>query len=107
MQSYTLTYLDLAKEEYFDALMYYKEKSVMAAVGFESAMETLEELLMMWPHIGRKVEGYDDVSCIPVPKYPYILCFRVSDHDLEIVALCLFNTYRDPERLKALLEARL
>ncbi|MDR1797564.1 MAG: hypothetical protein LBR44_09035 [Clostridiales Family XIII bacterium] len=58
MQSYTLTYLDLAKEEYFDALMYYKEK-------------------------------------------------RVSDHDLEIVALCLFNTYRDPERLKALLEARL
>jgi plasmid stabilization system protein ParE len=106
MRKYTLTYLDAAKEEYFNALLYYKERSINAAVGFEAAMETLEEMLMMWPHIGRQIEGYDDVYCLVVPKYPYILCFRVSDHDLEIVAICLFNTYRDPKRLRGLLDGR-
>jgi hypothetical protein len=45
MPNYTLTYLDVAKEEYYDALLYYKEKSVNAAIRFETAMETLEEML--------------------------------------------------------------
>jgi plasmid stabilization system protein ParE len=106
MHKYALTYLDAAKEEYFDALLYYKERSINAAVGFEAAMETLEEMLTMWPHIGNQIEGYDDVYSLVVPKFPYILCFRVSDNDLEIVALCLFNTYRNPKRLHKLLDSR-
>ncbi|MDR0518568.1 MAG: type II toxin-antitoxin system RelE/ParE family toxin [Clostridiales Family XIII bacterium] len=107
MPKYTLSYLDAAKEEYFDALLYYKEKSINAAVSFESAMETLEEMLAMWPHIGKQIEGYDDVFSLVVPKYPYLLCFRVSDYDLEIVAICLFNTYRDPKRLHKLIDSRI
>jgi plasmid stabilization system protein ParE len=106
MPKYTLTYLDVAREEYYDALLYYKERSINAAVSFETAMETLEEMLSLWPHIGRKIDGYDDVYSLVIPKFPYILCFRVSDYDLEIVAICLFNTYRNPKRLEKILNDR-
>jgi hypothetical protein len=42
LPKYRISYLDAAKEEHFDALLYYKERSINAAVAFESAIETLE-----------------------------------------------------------------
>ena len=106
MPEYTLSYLDAAKEEYYNALIYYKERSVNAAVAFESAIETIEGLIKLWPHIGRNLDAYPDVEYLPVPNYPYILCYRVSDYDLEIVAICLFNTYRDPKKFSAMMKRR-
>jgi plasmid stabilization system protein ParE len=102
-----MTYLDVARDEYFEALLYYKQHSLNAAVGFEVALETVENLLCEFPGVGHNLENFPEVKFFSLKNYPYTIYYR-TDHDaLEVVAISLFNNNRNPKRLEQLLKMRL
>jgi plasmid stabilization system protein ParE len=107
MNNYVVIYLDDARTEYYDALIYYKERSINAAVGFETALATVEGLLSDFPEIGRVLEEFPTIRKIQIVNYPYTIYYRLDHDALEIVAISLFNTYRDPQRLTKILRSRL
>jgi plasmid stabilization system protein ParE len=106
MSDYIVVYLDDAREEYYDALIYYKERSLNAAVGFETALETVESMLAGFPEAGRALENFPTIRKFPLVNYPYTIYYRLDNDSLEIVAISLFNTHRDPQKLENLLNNR-
>lgn len=39
---------------------------------------------------------YDEVRCLPLKKYPYMIHYSVDEVNRQIVIRAVFNTYRDP-----------
>lgn len=40
---------------------------------------------------------YDDVRCLPLKKYPYMIHFTVDEENKQVIVRAAFNTSRDPE----------
>jgi toxin ParE1/3/4 len=43
---------------------------------------------------------YDEVRCLPLKKYPYMIHFTVDPSTKVVVIRAVFNTYLDPETWK-------
>lgn len=43
---------------------------------------------------------YDDVHCLPVKKFPYMIHFIVEENAKVVVVLGVINTYLNPEKWK-------
>lgn len=41
---------------------------------------------------------YDDVHCLPVKKYPYMIHFTINKADKTITVRAVFHTSLDPEK---------
>ncbi len=41
---------------------------------------------------------YDDVHCLPVKKFPYMIHYIVEEDSKTVVILGLINTYLNPEK---------
>lgn len=40
---------------------------------------------------------YDDVHCLPINKYPYMIHFTINETDKIVTVRAVFNTHKDPE----------
>ena len=43
---------------------------------------------------------YENVRCLPVRKYPYMLQFIVNEKEKKVILLGVINTYKDPKKWK-------
>lgn len=41
---------------------------------------------------------YDDVHCLPVKKYPYMIHFTVNEADNLVTVRAVFHTSQDPKK---------
>lgn len=41
---------------------------------------------------------YDDVHCLPVKKYPYMIHFTINEADKTVTVRAVFHTSLDPEK---------
>jgi hypothetical protein len=40
---------------------------------------------------------YDEVHCLPLKKYPYMIHFTINEDQQLIIIHAFFNTFRDPK----------
>ena len=69
-------------------------------------VETVTELLRMWPEVGSKLEEIEGVRSFPIPKYPYRLYYTIFKNDLEIIGISVYHTKQDFDALIEKLERR-
>ena len=43
---------------------------------------------------------YDDVRCVPLRKYPYMIHFTIDENNKTIAVIAVFNTSRNPQMWK-------
>lgn len=58
-------------------------------------VETVVEMLRLWPEAGAQVPELPTVRGFSIPKYPYRLYYTVIRHELAIIGLSLYNTQQD------------
>ncbi|MDR0847676.1 MAG: type II toxin-antitoxin system RelE/ParE family toxin [Propionibacteriaceae bacterium] len=58
-------------------------------------VETVVELLRLWPEAGAQVPELPTVRGFSIPKYPYRLYYTLIRQELAIIGLALYNTNQD------------
>ncbi len=43
---------------------------------------------------------YDDVRCLPIIKYPYMIHFTIIEDDKTVIIKAVFNTSKDPQNYR-------
>ena len=69
-------------------------------------VETVTELLRMWPEVGSALEQIEGVRSFPIPKYPYRLYYTIFRDELEIIGISVYHTKQDLDALIEKLEQR-
>lgn len=81
------------------AIDYYDEQQTGLGKQFEDALN--QHLLILEKNPFYQVR-YDDVHCLPLKKYPYMLHFTINEERKRIIIRAVFNTFRDPEIWKGI-----
>jgi plasmid stabilization system protein ParE len=69
-------------------------------------VETIIEMLRMWPEVGVELEEIPGVRAFSISKYPYRLYYTVFRDELEIIGISVYHTKRDLDSLLGTLERR-
>ena len=69
-------------------------------------VETVIDLLRMWPEVGSVLEEIDGVRSFPIPKYPYRLYYTIFRDELEIIGISVYHTRQDLDALIEKLKRR-
>jgi plasmid stabilization system protein ParE len=69
-------------------------------------VETVVELLSVWPEVGSQLEELDGVRGFSIPKYPYRLYYTIINDELEIIGIALYHSRKDYESLLEKLSER-
>ena len=84
-------YNDLAK-----AIEWYEDKQVGLGNKFlATAKKQMNSLQNSALHYSVR---YDDIRCMPLKKFPYMVHFRVNIHEKTVKVEALFNTWLNPEK---------
>jgi plasmid stabilization system protein ParE len=73
---------------------------------FLAKVETVTDLLCMWPEVGSALDDVEGVRSFPIPKYPYKLYYTIFHDEIEIIAIAIYHTKRDLTALIETLERR-
>ena len=77
-----------------EAIDYYDEQQAGLGKKFESALNN--QLLTLEKNPFFQVR-YDEVRCLPLKKFPYMLHFTINEQEKLVVVRALFNTARNPK----------
>jgi plasmid stabilization system protein ParE len=69
-------------------------------------VETITDLLCIWPEIGTALEDIEGVRSFPIPKYPYRLYYTIFRNEIEIIGIAIHHMKRDIDALVETLERR-
>lgn len=91
-----------------EALEYsYDNFGEATALKFSGAIETVKELIAMFPYITKMFDEKLQIRTFPIPGYPFTFYVRINDDKLEVIALSMTSQRRNPAKIKALLRERL
>ncbi|MDR0843337.1 MAG: type II toxin-antitoxin system RelE/ParE family toxin [Acidobacteriota bacterium] len=108
MTNYKFNFVDEAKKEYEAAARYYLDNGgIDVAERFVLKVDTVIEMLEMWPNAGRNLDEISGIKCSVIPKYPYQLYYRLNDDGLEVIGLSVYHTRRDLDKLLPELKKRI
>ena len=62
-------------------------------------VETVTDLLRMWPEVGSVLEEVEGVRSFSIPKYPYKLYYTIFNDSLEVIGISLYHTKQDLDAL--------
>lgn len=74
-----------AKQDYDQALAWYREQSVGAALGFEQAVLDAIEKVCAFPERGAHCGGHHRYQLLK--RYPFSMIYRVRAESIEITAI--------------------
>jgi len=75
------------------AIDYYEEQQPGLGVQFEDSLNEYLRKLEQNPFFQVR---YDNVHCLPLKKYPYMIHFTIDEQEQLITVRAVFNTFRDP-----------
>lgn len=81
----------LARMDIQDAYDYYQDKSFGLGEKFLDALDDAFDLLRINPNFQIR---YDDVHCLPIKRFPYMIHFRIEGEHVLVYAI--LNTSLDP-----------
>jgi len=91
--SYKLIIDPGATQDVQQAIDYYETRGHGLGIKFESALN--KQLLSLQKNPFFQIR-YDDVRCLPLSKYPYMVHFTINEAHQLIIIRGVFNTARDP-----------
>ncbi|MDR1852766.1 MAG: type II toxin-antitoxin system RelE/ParE family toxin [Propionibacteriaceae bacterium] len=104
---YSFKFSDESQEELAEIIDYYNHHpNPDNGKRFLVKVETVVELLQLWPEAGAELEGIPGVRGFSIPKYPYRLYYTVLDTELAIIGISIYGTRRDPANLAQTLRDR-
>jgi toxin ParE1/3/4 len=80
-----------------EAINFYDEAQPGLGKKFEEALNRLFKILEHSPFFAIR---YDEVHCLPMRKFPYMLHYTLDEGAGEIIVRALFHTSIDPVRWK-------
>ena len=86
-----------AMQDIQQAIDYYEEQQPGLGKQFEGALN--QYLLKIEQNPFFQVR-YDDVHCLPVKKYPYMIHYTIDEGEQLIIVRAVFNTFRNPKSWK-------
>jgi toxin ParE1/3/4 len=75
------------------AIDYYEMKQPGLGAKFEGTLNEYLRKLEQHPFFQVR---YDNVHCLPIKKYPYMIHFTIDEQKQLITVRAVFNTFRDP-----------
>jgi hypothetical protein len=72
---------------------YNKQQSGLGERYFTIVKKHLESLKKHASHFAVR---YDDIHCMPIRKFPYMVHYRIDNAQKTIKIEAIFNTHRDP-----------
>lgn len=84
-----------ALQDVQQAIDYYDDQQIGLGEKFEAVLDTHLVSLEINPFFQVR---YDDVHCLPIKKYPYMIHFTISEEDQTATVRAVFHTSLDPEK---------
>jgi toxin ParE1/3/4 len=76
-----------------DAVDYYEDKEPGLGIRFENELNESFMTLIENPHFQIR---YDNIRCLPMKNFPYMIHYTVNDEEKGIIVRSLLSTYRNP-----------
>lgn len=83
-----------ALQDIQEAIDYYDEQLIGLGVTFEACLNKYIKSLSKNPFYHKR---YDDIRCLPLKKFPFMLHFTVDEASKLIYVHAVINTSRDPK----------
>jgi len=104
---YNFRFSPETQEELAEIVEYYSTRpSPENGKRFLVKVETVTDLLCMWPEVGSKLDEIEGVRSFPIPKFPYRLYYTIFENNLEIIGISVYHTKQDLDALIEKLESR-
>lgn len=94
MKSFKIKLNPSAKEDIQESIKWYNSKVPGLGKNFHQEIKNAFEAIRLTKFYQVR---YDEVRCLPIKKYPYMIHFSVDEANLQIIIRAVFNTHRDPK----------
>ncbi len=91
---YSLILLEEAKQEWFDAVLYYEAKVEGLGERFSAALENHLDLISEAPKHYRKIKK--EYRQILIKGFPFLIIYRIEEKNKEVVITSVFHSKRHP-----------
>ena len=95
--AYTIIIEPIALKDIQKAIDYYDEQLIGLGAKFEAALNQHLISLEKNPFFQLR---YDQVHCLPVKKYSYMIHFTINEIDKTLTVRAVFHTSQDPNKWK-------
>jgi len=92
--TFGLKILPFAKGDIQDSIRWYNRKQHGLGARFHAEVKQTFEHLKTYPHFQNR---YDDVRCIPLNKFPFMVHYTVSVENTQVVVHAVFHTSLHPK----------
>jgi len=93
---YTITYKEIAAEEYAEAIEWYAGRSKLAAENFIAVVEEKPDNISKNPKRYKNI--YKAYYETPLSKYPYVIVYSIDEPLTRVVILAVYHTSRSPRK---------
>ena len=83
-----------ARIDTLESIEWYDKQSVGLGKRFYQAIQKEYKILRQNPYFQIR---YDDVRCLPLDKFPFMLHFVVDEERKQVVIIGIICTHRDPK----------
>ena len=90
---YQVIILDKALDDVQEAIYYYESQSKGLGERFETELNDFLHALETNPFFESR---YDEVRCIPLKLFPFMVHFTVNEQGLEVIVHAVFHTSLNP-----------
>lgn len=87
----------LAIEDIQEAMDWYNTQKRNLGKQFFKKLEEYFEILKISPFFQLR---YDDVHCLPIKKFPFMIHYTINEKTQTVVIRAIFNTHRNPKLWK-------
>ena len=94
MKGFLVTVLPRALHDIQDAVYYYESLSPDLGRRFFEEVDAFMQVLAKSPYYQVR---YDNVRCLPLKKFPYMIHFRVDDINRVVRVEAFINCYQNPD----------
>lgn len=94
MATYRIVLRQTAREEYFEAIKWYQEKSLAAAENFVAAVSEKFDHISNYPRQYKNIyKSYHETS---LKIYPYTIVYFIEDNRQRVVIVAVYHQKRHP-----------
>jgi len=84
----------MARLDTLEGIDWYNKQSKVLGKRFYQAVQKKYKTLSQNPYFQVR---YDDIRCLPLEKFPYMIHFIVEKEHKRVVVIGVICTYRDPK----------
>ncbi|MEO1020993.1 MAG: hypothetical protein AAFW89_00500 [Bacteroidota bacterium] len=81
-----------AVQDIQEAINYYEDQEIGLGKEFEEYVNNTLNKLKLSPYYQIR---YQDIRCLPLQKYPFMVHYRIEEKHRRILIIAVFNTFRD------------